>query len=550
MLNLDPSPFVLFVYALAVIGAHRLWNYEDVFVWTRAAIDWKPLSCRVCNPFWIAVALLPLALSPGWWTLLPVALYGPVRGLVWVYDNLPKQKMLPVPGSVIPADKLPVKPAPGAPGKPPEAPMPAPASPQEETCTPCEAKKKAAAAERARTDAFAKRVVIMSPLHNAHASYSVATCMFDQAIAIARLQPTTLVQIWVCQGFQAEGLPTLPRNVEVKAILPKVRGATPQEQQLMQHTLLGNLLPLGNAAIFTHDMLFVDGLLHWAEVIHKVGQTKAFSWAHICHSGPSSKQTDQPPANRRLPDGHLLICLNSNLREGFAQMYRVPVDRVLAAGNARDLTTLLPASEALHKVLAFARPQDADITMTLPADNGRLAAKGLMQTIDLFAHLKRKALSVRLIVVNAHCSTKEDHDKLAPFIAQARTLGLDEREVCFTSRIAPETATWGLSAQDVFQLFLHSNLFYFPTQGEAASLVCREAALAGNLIFLPDGMTHLREQIPAAIPIRGSDVDARAVFNALGNHMNWCKRSVLKDWNLEAVGRGWLQALEQMQPNP
>lgn len=559
------------ITALAAIGAHRLWNYEDIFapIRSRIPLRWwtKPLLCRMCNAFWIGLAVLAThryatdPVSP--LVLLSLAVYGPIRGLVWMYSALAEVGSRPLPPVVVPADTAtpPAKvwaiDAERAVAKPPEA-----AAPAKPGCSTCAQKRTAVQEQHTKAMSFERRVVLMTAMTSFPSSYSVATCVLEQARMLAA-DGKTFVQIWAMEGANTNGLP-LPSNVEIKKVIPTVHW---QEDKVIEAdvgrlvtVVRDNLMPLGNATVITHDLLFISHFISFAAAIHQLADLKAFAWLHVCHSaaGKERPRADALKYRATLPKGHYLLCLNPNDRKYLADYYGTAIERVHVAPNARDITTFGRFDpHALHLVHKH-RLAEADVVQVFPVSGTRMGAKGLPTIIKILGRLAMMGLKTKLVIVNAHSNTPAVQQTLAAYAKHAADAGLGAENMIVTSDEFTGSAADGLPASAVRDLFLVSNLFIMPSLSEASSLVLLEAAMSGCLIVSNSSLHTLEGFIDPKFSIEapfgsvrepGDRSDhaalARQIAEALATSvLNQCKRDVLRRFNHRVIAEQLLQAIE------
>ncbi len=252
---------------LISLAIHRLWNYEDVFSSVRVWFTgFKPITCAACNAFWISVpvalgAWLLGLLSPIAAATFPLAAYPILRGAVGLYHVTWPQLTLPVTTTTTPS------PAAALVTVPQEA---------KQSCGDCASKKAALDAERARTDQFAKRIVILTDQRDLSYQNPVAAWVFTHAVALAK-NPKNLIQIWTPDDSNLRKKPSdLPKNVEVRALLPAAGDAAK-----IAAVLTDGLIWLGNATIVTERLWGSADQPVIAAALDQVGLLSAFAWIHI-----------------------------------------------------------------------------------------------------------------------------------------------------------------------------------------------------------------------------------------------------------------------------
>lgn len=548
--------FSFFLLTLAAVGAHRIYNYEDIFSSWRRLVSkggrWtKFLSCSACNAFWISLAAVCV------WTFVSdpiklflftaLAIYVPVRATIWLYawgmllsvqahsepKRTPISPMMSFSKETVPPDDPRIK---------------------KSGCSTCGAKTNLKE-EQAKNLSYDRRFVLMTMFNDFKPSYSLTSVVLDQARMLA-VNPKWLVQIWVSTVCRLDDVPTdLPANVEIKKVLPPIPLPEDKIEEkgraiFTQHAL-NAMMVLGNATIIVHDLLFITSYTTIAAAIHRnLGGIKGFIWYHFCHSAPAKERPtgDVSKLRATLPDGHKLFCLAESQADALAAYYGTTRDRVLVMPNARDIRTLASASPRMVEFIRKHRLLDADIVQVFPLSTPRAGAKGLSQVIQAFAEMARMGKLVRLVVVNAHANNNEA--TIALFKAEAQQADLPDDALIFTSETFTDVLSVGLPTSEVHLLFQLSNVFIFPTQSEACSMTLMEAALAGCLLVLNQDVPALADIVSfdKALHFSWGSVNkpgytpkpvtvARQIIDYLDTDLsNRSKRSVLRTHNWDAVG--------------
>lgn len=510
-----------YAIAVAVIcGCHRIWNYEDIFATPRqwlaraqlALWPWRlgwaltPLLCPACNAFWIGAVVAATAAAVGalglWQAVsLPFAAYPILRALVWAYAQ-PLENLLrphtcahapaPYSGPITPAAaaataaaaaRAAASPAPA----PPAGALPAPAP----GCSSCDKRKAEMQSERAISDGFRQRVVLMTALADFDPSYSLVSVIFDQARALAR-DPKRLVQVWVMADARLDRLPPgLPANVQVKPWVPQMPWREDvvdgNAAALLQRELLLRLFNLGNATIITHDLMLVAHYTTFAAAIHEMGKVKAFTWIHQIHSCVGARPA--VAVRSTLPASHYLAVLNATEIERAAAYYQIPRDRVVVIPNSRDLATW-GATPAAMRVLDATDLAQADFAQIFPLSLPRAQAKGLEHAIRVFGALRELGHTTALVVADAHANAADSGAVKVGYHKIAQPLGI---RLAFTSDIIPETAAVGLDAATIRCLFASANTFVLPSLSESSGLVALEAVVSGNAVWVNSNVPALHD---------------------------------------------------------
>ncbi len=544
-----------FFLVFAVIGMHRVYNFEAIFEWWREFMkrrgSWAtPLRCAACNAFWIAAACTALLyFQPIYGALLltPFALYPWVRAALWSYQTnfsfIPTQQ-----GSTKNASEI------AEIYSIPQSVIPHPVSTLPTGPVPIQPPSEALRIQHERYRAYDKRIVLMTTFNDWKASYSLVSVVLDQARMLA-LNDRWFVQIWVNSTCTLDGVPTdLPSNVEIRKILPPISLANDvldiKARDIICSQIIPALLILGNATVITHDIMFLASHVTFAAAIHdNIGKIQAFTWFHFCHSAPSAERPTHAGALPRttLPPKHRLFCLSESQAPALADYYSVPRERVLVLPNARDLRVLFDAPARLVDFIRDSHLLDADIVQIFPLSTPRAQSKGLLHVIRIFAEME-KTRTVRLVVVNAHANNNSL--AIGELRDEAAQAGLSKEALIFTSEAFPADAVYGLSLQDTQRLFQTGNVFIFPTESEACSLTLMEAALSGALLVLNRSVPSLLDIIPKEYCLtyewgnlferpmlpNPAEVAQRILRDLDTNRMNLSKRAVLRAHNLDALG--------------
>ncbi len=286
-----------FFLVCAVVGMHRIYNFEMIFKQWRALVEkgapWtNPITCPACNAFWIAVACTTLLyFQPiyGALFLTPFAIDPWARTALWAYHaNIPLPLIQHKIAQIIPeVAKAPVSPSiiSSLVGTLPTGPI--------STQPPVEALRM----QHERYRSYEKRFVLMTTFGDWKPAYSLVSVVLDQARMLA-VNDRWLVQIWVNSTCSMDGLPTnLPENIEIKKIIPPISMGNdvvdPKAREIVCSQIIPGLLILGNATVITHDLLFLASHVTFASAIHEtLGKIHAFTWFHFCQVVPPTKHSN------------------------------------------------------------------------------------------------------------------------------------------------------------------------------------------------------------------------------------------------------------------
>lgn len=311
----------------------------------------------------------------------------------------------------------------------------------------------------------------------------------------------------------------------------------------------------------------------------------------------------------------------------------LPDESVVTLLNSKDIRPFARMTMTASKLVTRYQLHRADVTVIYPMSLTRAFDKGVDKVIALMGALKRLGqnpptpkpmteneieeemrgiaagtvaptrpsggLSVKLVLIMAHANDRVEAPKIIERIkehARVAGLSLDNEatwlkinvlekpiympaygpgELVITSEALPDTAAYGLTADDVRSLWQVANLFVFPTISEAGSLVLMEAALAGCTMVLNGSLPALRDYIPmelaewvpwgslkapaqfpanmgvpASVGQQYADL-AERVWDRMGkNEGQILKRRIMQQHSLEAYGAALSAILYEPEPEP
>lgn len=238
-------------------------------------------------------------------------------------------------------------------------------------------------------------------------------------------------------------------------------------------------------AVFTHDWIFTGWNMPHALGIKEasLGIVKP-AWLHWIHSIPSGNKDwwDINSYGKR----HKIIYPNRSDVRRVAEQFQGLEDCVVVIPHIKDLRTWFDFSkESVDFINDFPKVMQSQIVQILPASVDRLSAKRVREVIILFSLLKKKGLTVCLVIANQWATQRGQKEKVDEYLTIAIDNGLKPMsEVIFTSEWRSPTYDTGIPKHMLRELFLCSNLFVFPTREESFGLVVPEASLSGCLMVL------------------------------------------------------------------
>jgi hypothetical protein len=341
--------------------------------------------------------------------------------------------------------------------------------------------------------------------------------------------------------------------------MPWIENITSVEKSAeLRDALLALLAPFRGTAIITHDLLFVTWYTLFAHAIHQIGATGGHRWFHIAHSLPGSREGKSPYLTTMPPGDHRVVTVARGFEQQFADYYQIPRERVSRIPNVRDPRTWGTMTPRVRHIITQTKLWKRDWVQIFPVCTTRLEAKGFSKVVRTFTMMKQDGRDVFLLVCNPNAGGERSTKIIAEAKEKARVLGLTASNWAFTSDIAPDSATYGLTADEIKTLFYgYGNLLLFPSVSEADSLLVREAQLASQLIVGNNDVSTLHDNEDADLHVNWGRTDTvddhvcRFAANMLiGGPRDVNRRQVLKTRNLEGIGYQWGKLITTAGPPP
>ncbi|MGQ0641883.1 MAG: glycosyltransferase [Gemmatimonadaceae bacterium] len=257
--------------------------------------------------------------------------------------------------------------------------------------------------------------------------------------------------------------------------------------------------------VMTHDILYLAQHLTYNVACRELAlEFPHVRWLHWIHSAPEGHKTfgrGDPRAARFTPFPFgTLVYPNATDAARLARQFAVPDDAVAVVPHPVDLAETFDFHPLSRALLEYCTLDNADVVAIYPVrlDRGKQPEK----IVRLFAELKRAGASVRLLVLNFHSTGAHFIQYRNEIRAEAERLGLAPAELVFTNDLpalvgVPDTimrrAAVEVPRRVVQDLFRLTNIYVHPSASETYSLVCQEAAAAGNLLVLNDDFPAMRE---------------------------------------------------------
>lgn len=339
------------------------------------------------------------------------------------------------------------------------------------------------------------KIALLAPFGDFASFYSLSHVVAGQADGLRRAGHT--VEVWCLNTVRPDvGVtehiaecvrPCLrPQTIEDDVTHPLRAGAH-------AHDIMAALCSFTPDVVITHDVMFQTGYIDFARAVHEIAdnaECRDVQWFHYIHSvfGPD-EHTEANWYRYRIPSGHNLIFPNTVNAAALATRYNVPRSQVFSCPNPRDPRTFWNVLDTTASIVERYRLLTRDIVQVYPFCLTRFADKGVVELVRLFDTMSRHA-DVALVLAEANGATEQGAAvrralrKQAPHMSEENLIFLGEFDA--TTRNATPNAV-------VSELFRFSNLFVFPTKGEACPLILAEAAMSGTHVVLNSAVPALRE---------------------------------------------------------
>jgi len=342
-----------------------------------------------------------------------------------------------------------------------------------------------------------KRVAIFSTFYTIDPSYSLNNVVEDQ-ISMFVNNGYSIVFL-ADEAFEPKGIYAHPMVILRK--LPKAQRDNygnlnndwKMETGRMYEALKVHLADID--VVLAHDIT-----LQCAHIVFNIASRRLaierpdLLWIHWCHSATSpSIHCNIPEASElikpKFPNS-VVAYPNDWDRPRVARNYHYELDEVFCVHHPTDLAEYFGFHELTRQLIKEKDLYSADVINVYPCRLDR--GKQVEYNIRMMASVKRTGRDMRLIIMD-FSSTGDD--KLAyretfykrhgdgGLVELAKSWGLEEKEITFTSMWKPET-NYSCPRQMVKDLFLLSNIYIHPSTSETYSLVTQEAILCKNFCIL------------------------------------------------------------------
>jgi len=300
------------------------------------------------------------------------------------------------------------------------------------------------------------------------------------------------VSLFVAEHFKKEDEAAFGPEVRIVKRIPFThqkdyktkKDLTPEHREIAERTAAVLVEELQDTPIvFTHDFVFTGWFYPFGLGCQIASpQLPNTRWLHWIHSVPSVRSDWWEIKD--YGSHHKLVYPNRIDAIKVAEQYRGFPDDVRVIPHIKDMRSWFDYDDETCKFIReFPAVMQAHVVQIYPSSVDRLKAKRLKEVIKIFAHLKRRGLSVCLVVANQWATGKQQKEDILKYkkIAAEEDLIVGQ-EVIFSSDWQNGKYDVGLPKRIVRELFQLSNLFIFPTREETFGLVLPEASLAGGVL--------------------------------------------------------------------
>ena len=311
------------------------------------------------------------------------------------------------------------------------------------------------------------KIAIFTTFRNMPETYSLVNDVIDQIKTLKRYGHE--VVFYAQEGCEGRGIECEMRTLvphfklEKNVINEKYKDILIKfiREELSQHDV-----------VITHDLMYLQSYAtHRAAIIESGIDTK---WIHWAHSG------NRDALNIKMPHAKYVYMNYTDIAR-WTKSLGLEVDDERVVFNDKDPSLFFDWHDITKQISEKIDLFNRDIMQVYPLCSTRMDIKGIDHVIRVFGAFKRLWNNVLLIICNSNA--KKAGDKIKQKLELAKSHGLTEDEIFFTSTLSDETVK-GVPRQVVRDLMLISNLFVFPSLSEVCSNVLLEASMCKQLLVL------------------------------------------------------------------
>lgn len=345
-------------------------------------------------------------------------------------------------------------------------------------------------------------IAILTNFQDFNPGYSLTGIVEDQITML--LRHGHKVHLFVCENYNDE-YDNFADGCELHRTVPfghltdykSEKDITPEHVALsekVRDVLLLELKKCQIEVVFTHDWVFTGWNLPYAKGIKLAGfAMPQVRWCHWVHSVPS--QLFDWWKIKEYGHGHKIIFPNGTDAIRVAEAFQGELEDVRIVPHIKDPRSWYEFdSETCRFIDDHPKVMQADCVQVYPASTDRLSAKRVDVILRMFAEIKKRGLTVCLVIANQWATGREEQQPLKPFYNQAAKHGLEkDQEFIFTSEWDPDRYGTGIPRKMLRELQLLQNLFIYPTREESFGLVGPEAALGSPFMVLNRNLDMMSE---------------------------------------------------------
>lgn len=354
------------------------------------------------------------------------------------------------------------------------------------------------------------RVTVLTAFVELYEAFSLCNVVRHQLDMLH--QSAHEVTLVACEGFKPEGVFATPSFRQVRMPVVGLHRESDLEDRPAAFRadvdfVKGRLRPAiaSSDVVLTHDILYLLQFLPYNVACRELAlEFPHARWLHWIHSAPE-RHRNYPRGDMRsarfrpFPHG-TLVYPNATDAPRLAHQFGVPADAVAVVPHPVDLADAYDFHPLSHALVRHCRLEAPDVFAIYPVrlDRGKQTEK----VVRLFAEIKATGAKVVLLVLNFHSTGTHFLQYRDEIRSEAERLGLNRSELVFSNElpplpgVAPELmrrAAVELPRKVVQDLFHLTNVYVHPSASETYSLVCQEAAAAGNLLVLNGDFQAMRE---------------------------------------------------------
>lgn len=229
---------------------------------------------------------------------------------------------------------------------------------------------------------------------------------------------------------------------------------------------------------FTHDFIFTGWFMPYGLACKEVSRFLETRWMHWIHSVPSSMRDWWDI--RGYGPKHRIIFPNNTTRQQVVEQFRGWPDHMRRIHHIKDPRSWFNFDkETVEFIKKYPAVMHSNIVCVYPASVDRLHAKRVDKVIRIMAEIKNRMKTACLVIANQWATTRKHKQNIGNYKAIASKFGMEpDIDMIFTSDFGKQYEV-GLPQYMIRNLFLLSNVFFFPTKEESFGLVLPEAGLSG-----------------------------------------------------------------------